>query len=229
MEIQKLRGYGIAPSDAEASWSKDFKSMIEKKAKSVVINNLSLLQKIRVLFLFEKEKKRAIHLDLSDLEKRGMRNNTFIKQQLEYLSLFSALKKVLDEDTALKIMYEVMDATAREAFLLLLPDTEELKNSGEPFEVFRKFFRVQPDACRNAGCLEMKITEDTSEILQFDIYWCAWLVLANRMGVPEACIPNCYADDLVYPEYFNSLGIKYSRSGTLAKGNSCCDFRFEKI
>jgi hypothetical protein len=36
-------------------------------------------------------------------------------------------------------------------------------------------------------------------------------------------------DDLAYPEYFKNLGIKYIRTGTLAKGNKCCDFRFERI
>jgi len=49
------------------------------------------------------------------------------------------------------------------------------------------------------------------------------------MDVPEACLANCYADDLVYPDYFKSLGIKYSREGTLAQGKKCCDIRFEKI
>lgn len=70
---------------------------------------------------------------------------------------------------------------------------------------------------------------NTEEVLQFDIHWCVWLELARKMNVPEACLPNCCADDLAYPDYFNALGIKYSRIGTLANGCKTCDFRFEKI
>ena len=66
------------------------------------------------------------------------------------------------------------------------------------------------------------------EAFQFDVSWCVWLELARLMDVPEACIPNCYADDLVFPEYFAQFGIRYRRTGTLAMGSSCCDFHFER-
>ena len=34
--------------------------------------------------------------------------------------------------------------------------------------------------------------------------------------------------DLYFPEYFAALGIRYRRTGTLAGGAACCDFRFER-
>lgn len=74
-----------------------------------------------------KEKKRALKLDLSDIRAKGMTNEAFIKQQLEYISLFSALTKVLNKESALKIMYSVMDATATEALLLSLPEIQKLQ------------------------------------------------------------------------------------------------------
>ncbi len=39
-----------------------------------------------------------------------------------------------------------------------------------------------------------------------------------------ACRPNCYADDLVFPEYFARHGLTYSRSRTLAEGSTRCEF-----
>jgi hypothetical protein len=229
VEIEKLRGYGIAASDSEGSWSPSFKSKIKKTAFKIVMTQLTLKQKMQVTFWFIRIKKQAKQLDLSDIREKGMNNNAFINQQIEYLSLFSALVKVIGNNSALKIMFDVMDGTAAEALLLSSPEIEDIKKAGEPFDVCRSYFSAGLEAARNAGCHQMTITENTEHVFQFDIHWCVWLELAKKMNVPEACIPNCYADDLAYPEYFKSLGINYNRSGTLAKGNQCCDFRFEKI
>jgi hypothetical protein len=86
-----------------------------------------------------------------------------------------------------------------------------------------------PEACKKAACLDMTLTEDSPNVFQFDITWCVWLELAKKMNIPEACIPNCYADDFAYPDYFKSYGINYSRKGTLAKGAACCDLRFDRM
>ena len=92
MDVTKLRGYGIAGSDVEASWSPAFKTKLKKASQKVVMKHLNFKQKFKVLYWFVKEKKRSTTLDLSDIRAIGMKNEVFIKQQLEYLSLFSALK-----------------------------------------------------------------------------------------------------------------------------------------
>ena len=229
MDVTKLRGYGIAASDVEANWSPEFKSKLKKTSLKVVMKHLNFKQKFEVLYWFAKEKKRSTTLDLSDIRAKGMKNEVFIKQQLEYLSLFSALKIVVGVDSALNIMYAVMDATAAEALLLSLPEVEEIRKLGEPYEVFRSYFNVLPETAIKAGCHQGVISDLKLNSCQFDIHYCVWLELSKKMSVPEACIPNCYADDIAYPKYFESLGIKYIRTGTLAKGNTCCDLRFEKM
>jgi hypothetical protein len=228
MEIEKTRGYGIAASDAESNWDPVLKAKIKKTAFKTILGQITIWQKIRLMAWFNREKRRAAGLDLSDLWARGMTNETFIKQQLEYISLFSALVKVVEKEKALEIMYGVMDVTA-EALQSSLPEPGSVNDSGDSFEFFRKYVAVFPAASEKAGCHDITISEDSSNILQFDITWCVWFELAKKMDVPEACIPNCYADDLVYPDYFKSFGIKYCRKGTLAKGAGCCDFRFERI
>ncbi len=227
MDIEKVRGYGLAASDVEGSWDPAMKSKMKKVAFKTIMKQINFLQKIQVLIWFDKEKKRSAKIDLSDLRSRGMTNEAFLKQQLEYISLFSALVKVFDKERALKIMYSVMDVTV-EALLTSLPDKDDVKQFGDPIAFFSKYLAVFPEASKKAGCHDITISEDSKNCVQFDINWCVWLELAERMNIPEACIPNCYADDLVYPEYFESLGIKYIRTGTLAQGAKCCDFRFER-
>lgn len=229
MEIKDLRGYAIAPSDSEAGWSPEFKAKIRKAAMKVIMNSLTLKQKLFVSFWFILEKKRAEKLDLSGILLKGMRNKAFIKQQLEYIALFSAIKRTVGKNLALVIMYKVMDVTAAEGLLFSLPTKEEVLNTGDPFEVFRSFFEAMPGASKKAGCLDVTIVENSENVLESHTHWCIWYELAKKMQVAEACLPNCYADDLALPDYFNALGIHYSRKGTIANGAPCCDFKFEKI
>ena len=228
MKIETVRGYGVAMSDLEGSWDAAFKSKIKKISMKIIMKQLSIFQKIRLLYWFYKEKKKADKLNLSDIKSRGMKNTSFINQQLEYISIFSAITKVLNKEKALQIMYSVMDATAKEAFSLSALTVEEVQQFGDSFEFFRKYFFAFSEASTKAGCHDMIISENTVNCIQLDIKWCVWYELAKKMNVPEACIPNCYADDLYYPDYFKSFGIKYSRKGTLAKGHEYCDCRFER-
>jgi hypothetical protein len=227
--IEELRGYGVSFSDAEGGWDDDFKAKLKNTAQRVIAGHLSSSQKVMVLVWFVIERIRAAFLDLSDLRNRGMNNKAFLRQQLSYVSVFSALKKVCGKEMALKIMFDVMNATAEEALLLSLPDVSDIREAGEPIEVLRKLTVAQAEAARKSGCHEMKVAETTERVVQFEVHWCVWLELAKKMGVPEACLPNCYADDLAYPKYFRALGIEYSRTGTLAQGCKNCNFRFERV
>ncbi|MEI7594163.1 MAG: L-2-amino-thiazoline-4-carboxylic acid hydrolase [Bacteroidota bacterium] len=158
-----------------------------------------------------------------------MTNNDFINQQLEYIALFSSLTRILNKEKAIKIMCRVMENTAIDAFSKSSPEEEAISEFNDAFEFFRAYMAPLPNSCMKAGCLDMKLVENNENCFQFDIHWCVWLELAIKMGIPEACIPNCYADDYAYPDYFMKYGIKYSNKSTLAKGASCCDLRFERM
>ncbi len=229
MEIEKTKGYGIALSDLEGNWDKDFKKKLKKTAQDVIFDHLNFRQKLKLGYYYFRLIKRAQKLDLSDIYSRGMTNDSFLHQQLEYLVIYSALTCVLDQEKAQQIMFKVMEETAVEAFFKSSPEEDDIKSYGDSFEFFRKYTAPLPVACCKAGCLDMELTVNEKNCFQYDIKWCVWLELANKMGVPEACIPNCYADDYAYPDYFKKYGIKYSRKGTLAKGAKSCDLRFERM
>lgn len=229
MEIEKVKGYGLAMSDLEGAWDPAFKAKLKKTSQKIILKQLSLYQKLKLFYWFGKEKRKAMGLKLSDIYAKGMRNKSFINQQLEYLAMFSALVKTLDKERALNIICSVMDATATEALLQSTPDAEVVRSFGDPMTFCSKYFEVLPEVSRKAGCHDMSISENSSDCFQFEVHWCVWYELAKKMGIPEACIPNCYADDVAYPEYFEKFGIRYSRQQTLARGGRCCDFRFERI
>ena len=140
----------------------------------------------------------------------------------------AALDQVVGPVRAQEIALALMDATAREPMLACLPDPAQVRALGEPWEVFRAYFEPASEAGRRAGSMALQVVDEPTGT-GFDVTWCVWLELARRMGVPDACKPNCYSDGLAFPDYFKDLGIEYTRSGTLAEGCDRCDFRFRKV
>ena len=229
MRIEELRNYGAAFSAAEAAWPREVKARMRKRSKEAILRNLRGLQKLRFLLAVLKWRRRAARLDLSDLRERGMNDEGFLTQQLEYLAVFAALVELFDAERAVAIMKEVMDAAAYEPMMMCLPDPERVRQlEGAPIAIFRDYIEAMARASVEAGCNEMRVLDldDGGGAFELNVTWCVWLELARRLGIPEGCQPNCYADDLVFPEYFDALGIRYARTQTLACGGSCCDFRF---
>lgn len=228
MKVEELRHYGKAFSDAEGAWPEEVRRRMKQRAMAVIASRVPWKKRPRFLWLMAQGKRRAAGLELDDLRARGMKNEAFLAQQLDYLAAFWALSQLHDSEQAVAIMIEVMAQSAREPMRYCLPEPEGVRAAGEPMEVFRDYLRPSPEAAHEAGCNTITIAEDREGAFEFRVSWCIWLELAQRMGTPEACLPNCYSDDMVFPEYFDELGIRYSRSGTLAQGCGCCDFRFER-
>lgn len=229
MKVEDLRFYGRPFSEAEGSWPADVRERMQKNAKRLVAKRLGFVDTIRFGMRFAAARRRARQIDLKPFRDRGLDNEQFIQTQLDYLAFFVALTEVTDNERAIELAKEVMDVTSREPLLLCLPEPEHVREVGQPFDVFREYFRAMPAAGCAGGCHQIDIAEDNEDAFQFDVTWCVWLELARAMGVPEACIPNCYSDDLVFPEYFAALGIRYRRTQTLAMGGCKCDFRFERV
>lgn len=228
MDVSELRNYGVAASDAEGRWPKEVRARMRRKGRAVILGHLGFFQRLRFVFLFLLEMRRVRRLDISDIRAQGMSNEAFLAQQREYIATFSVLSKMVGIDRAVAIFDEVMEVTAREPLLLCLPETEEMKRFDDPLAAFREYFRATAEASVRAGCLSSELEEDEDGSFQMTVTGCVWLELARKAGVPSACLPNCTADDLVFPDYFRELGIEYGRTQTLARGGSCCDFRFRR-
>jgi hypothetical protein len=228
IDIKKWKNYGMAWSDVEGSWPPELKAKMRKVGFSVVFGSLNFWQKLKFGFLFMFERKRISGLDLSDLKANGMNNEAFLKQQFEYLALFAALKRVIGKSEALRISKKLMDATAKEPMLYGFPTAEDLKDCRTVLPQFSQSTQSSIEASNRAGCLKVEMLKSTADEFSFGVTWCIWLELATRAGVPEACIPNCYADEIAFPEYFKQFGITYSRPPTLAEGGSRCEFCFRK-
>lgn len=63
-------------------------------------------------------------------------------------------------------------------------------------------------------------------VCAFDTRQCIFATIFKRQGVPELGPCFCRIDDYLYSEL---PGIEFRRTGTVCRGDACCDFRFVKI
>lgn len=228
MELSALRFYGRPFSEAESSWPAPVRRRMKRRSFAVVFKRLRLGQLLRFGGRFAKAKAEVQRIDLAPFRERGLTDQRFIDTQLEYLAFFIALRDLVGVEEAVDICRQVMEEASYEPMLLCLPEPEAVRALGDPFEVMSAYLRAMPAASAAGGCHAMAVVEESAEAFQFDVSWCVWLELARAAGAPEACIPNCHADQLVFPDYFSALGMRYRRTQTLACGGTCCDFRFER-
>ncbi len=230
MDVRDLRFYGRAFSDAEGSWPDALRARLRREGKAVVMARLGFGDKLRFLWRFPATLRRMRRVDLSAIRARGMDNEPFLRQQVEYIALFSTLAELRGLDEAISICKAIMEVdVSKQALALCLPEADRLAAFDDPHAAMRAWLDPVPDAARAAGCHDLEVVDLEPGVFGMNVSWCVWLELARTLGVPDACLPNCYADDLVFPAYFDALGIRYSRSQTLAGGGRCCDFRFERI
>jgi hypothetical protein len=62
------------------------------------------------------------------------------------------------------------------------------------------------------------------KVVAFDIHRCFYLDVLTEYGAPELAPVYCRLDDLLYEGLWP--GVRWQRTGTLARGDGCCDFRF---
>ena len=75
-----------------------------------------------------------------------MKNEAFIKQQLEYISLFSALTRVINKESALKIMDSVTAYKTAAASRFITRITPISRILADPFAIMRLLY--VPDSKR---------------------------------------------------------------------------------
>lgn len=92
------------------------------------------------------------------------------------------------------------------------------------YVLFRRFApKIIARQYPEGGWNKKWIRNDKEEV-SFEMNTCIYLETAAAYGCPELCPLFCKNDDVVLA----GLGprIIFNRTGTLAEGNSCCDFHF---
>jgi len=229
MRVEELKHYGRPYSEIMAEISGPLNKLIRKEGTGIVRRHLGLLGSLRLMFLAKREKKRLAAVDLTPVRQKGLTSDVFIRQRVGEAAMFSAMAKFAGKERALAIQQEIMDKVARPIQEMLNPPVGQFREMEDPFKALRDYWTAFWLAEKNAGLHDYEIAEDSDDVFAVNVTYCAFCEIPRLCGIVEACEPNCYADEVFYPGYMEPLGIRFARTKTLARGDDCCDFRFEKI
>jgi hypothetical protein len=85
--------------------------------------------------------------------------------------------------------------------------------------------KIAKEVWAKDDALEIKMVKETEKELFFDVSYCGYAEIYEKLGVKElGCILSCIRD-FYFLEGFNSR-IKLKRTKTIMEGGDYCDFRY---
>lgn len=132
-------------------------------------------------------------------------------------SLISAFADKIGYDKAVDIATEVIRKDAVLSGKIL---AEEYSGNS-----IAELSKIAKDVWAKDDALEIKIIKETEKELFFDVSYCGYAEVYEKLGVKKlGCILSCIRD-FYFLEGFNPR-ITLKRTKTIMEGGDCCDFRY---
>ena len=190
---------------------------------------MGLLGLIEVMLRTNREVQRMRTHDWSVLWSRGLRSQALLGLIVQNTASMKVLADMVGMERSKEAFGRLMEDTAYERVAAMFVPIERFLECEDGFAGFEEYFKAFNDASAREGVHEIRMKEDTGNVLAFDVAYCAWYEIAKAFGDPALCYPSCYNDEVSYPNAGVQLGYRFTRTGTLVSGAPACDYRFERI
>jgi hypothetical protein len=227
MKVEDLKNYGTNMHDLSKSVSKKEWKNIKKTMFSTVLKELGLFKSIKLLILIRKKIREFSKVNLDRIRK-FCQNEEFLTERINDAAMFSAIQDLTDTQKAVALYKKILDEVFPPIGKKIYPNPDLIRQFDQEFDVVKKYILSIMDADKKEGLHDYEIVENTSDVLAFNVTRCAWFETKKELGVPEATIQDCYSDEASLPGLLEQVGIKFSRSQTIANGAKFCDFRFTR-
>jgi hypothetical protein len=231
MKVAELKNYGKPLSHVIFSpeAKKQAKQMM-KVIRSELRKELGLLGVIKLLFNMKKEIRIARKADWSSLKEHCLADERFLDSVIQQAAAMKALANMVGVDRASEIYRRLTNKIGYEVAVPLFPAVNEFKACGNVFEAFKEYAKAMIVADQREGIHEVDIIEDDVKTFAYNVKYCAWNEVANKIGVSKLCYAGrCYGDEVFFNRVMPQIGAQYKRKGTLTLGEPICDVRFELI
>ncbi len=228
MQVKDLKNYGVPLTEMMECMPNKTRREAASTAIRIIKKNMGLINFIKYILKFPNERRSLSRKDISILQKKGLYNKNFIKQQIDIIAAFSVMGKILGIDKTLEIFNEIMDRSVPKIYLQWMPDPEDYKKFDHPFNTFKEWYLTMCDALAEAGGGDYVLIENNNDILHLNVTYCPWYEIPKLLGVEKACLFSCHADEVALPDYCEKIGIKFKRTKALGHGDDCCDYKFER-
>ena len=87
--------------------------------------------------------------------------------------------------------------------------------------------RIVKEVWSQDGAMKIKIIKENDNELFFDVCYCGYAQMYEKMGIKELGFILSCSRDFPFMEGFNPE-IELKRTTTIMEGDKCCDFRYKK-
>lgn len=178
----------------------------------------------------QKELEHWLQQDWTHLRQRGLSQEN-LERILKEMSMAKVMAKALGLKKAAQLRRRLSSRVAEAVLQAVFAPPEvfiEL-GDGDFLPPFKKYYSALLDAMDREGLQTGLIVEDTPDLLQVNLTYCAWAEVAKVMGNPLYCYySTCYGDEVYFPKLAAAGGFKFERYGTLGQGEPGCDHRFKR-
>jgi len=187
----------------------------------------------KTLALFRGVKKRVNEVletdDLSEVRHTGISEQD-LEEMVERLALGEAMAKYLGLEKAIAIRTSLSEEIAPVFFPKLFPTYKELCSLPGGYLPNLKTFLTSYAYHNSQKNLQYSsITDETETGFKLIVTSCNFAKASEIMGDPEICFwTTCITDGYFFPIQAEKAGIKFNRGGTIAMGQTVCDFCWEK-
>lgn len=153
-----------------------------------------------------------------------------LEEMVERIALGEAMTKYLGLEKAIAIRTGLSEEIAPVFFPKLFPTYKELEAlPGGYLPNLKKFLTSYAYQNAQKNLQIGSVTEETETGFKLIITSCNFAKVSQIMGDPEICYwTTCVTDGYFFPTQAEKAGITFNREGTIATGQSVCDFCWEQ-
>ena len=228
MRVEDLHNYGTNMHDLSMNFPKDVAKHAQKRMNSVIIKEIGILKALKLRKLIRKKTKEYSKINLERI-RSFCKNEAFIQAKISDAATYAAIRDLTSADEVDELYKKIMNEIVPILEDSMYPNPKLMDNFENRFETIKKYILSIMEADQQDGLHIIEVVEDTEDGLQFNVMKCAWFETKKELGIPEATFQDCYGDEVSLPGLLEKVGVKFSRTQTIASGAKFCDFRFVRI
>jgi hypothetical protein len=235
MQVEELKNYGKDLISINEQSEIPFRKKLAILAPilgylGAVIKILGVKGMLQLVRDVKDEVQRAETYNWNKLKEKGL-SDEHLAGIIKKMAMAKVMAETVGMEKAAQLRNRLSDSIAIPVFeeAFAPPEVFVQCGGGDFLPAFKKYYVAMMTAMAQKGLEQAQVTEDTEDVFQLNVDYCAWAEVARALGDPRYCYySTCYGDEVYFPDLCAKVGFEFERKGTLAQGAPVCDFRFTR-
>jgi hypothetical protein len=195
-----------------------------------ILRTLGLDGSVHLVKNVRQEIRSAKGRDWSRLQAKGI-SQEHLGGIITKIALAKAMAEMMGMEKAAELRSELSYRISIPVFEAMFAPAEVFVQCGDGdfLPPFKQYYVALMEAMARKGLEEFCVVQDTEDVFELDVTYCAWAEVAKTLGNLGYCYySTCYGDEVFFPHLCAQAGFRFERRGTLAQGAPVCDFTFTR-